>query len=242
MDLGELFRAAGRRWYVLIAGLILTAGFVYMALQFVPVAYDVKSSILLLPPQSALEEAGGNPFLGLGGLDVVAGVLAKSLTDSDSQASIVPAGSTAEYTVQEDASVSGSVLEVAASDESADGAFRTLHAVLNLATTRLEELQDSVDASSDSQVRLMVITNNTAAEPDIASLARVLIVVGAAGLVVTSLLAVSVDAAVRRRKLARANRKAGSVPGDDTATPAAALPAVSSVDQEVRLVMASESQ
>ena len=124
MDLSELLNAIGRRWYVLVSGVILTAGLVYLALQYVPVTYDVKSSILLLPPRSTLKETDGNPFLGLGGLDIVAGVLAKSLTDSESESSIVPAGAKAKYTVQEDASVSGSVLEVAASDETAGGAFK----------------------------------------------------------------------------------------------------------------------
>lgn len=225
MDLAALFRAAGRRWYVLIAGLLLTAGLAYIVLRFVPPTYNVETSVLLLPPISSVESIGtevgdeedsGNPFLNLGGLDVVAGVLAKAVTDSESVRSIVPDGSRAEYMVEPDATVAGSVLAVTVSDATAAGAFSTLDAVLELSTARLQTLQESVGATGDDQVRLMVITNNSVATLDLASLVRTLIVVIAAGLVLSLLLAVSVDALARRRRRARA---AADVPSVPPATP-----------------------
>jgi len=207
VKLSELFRAMGRRWYVVVVGVLVVTGFAFLTLRVIPLSYDVKSSILLLPPTSTLDK-GDNPFLNLGGLDVAAGVLAKSLTDSESTRSIVPTASTAKYTVQKDASVSGAVLEVAVSDTSASGAFRILDAVLSLADRRMRDLQVSAKALPASEIRLMVITNNTVAEPNFSSLARTLIVVVAAGLVFTLLLAVSVDALARRRAL-RKQRSVG---------------------------------
>jgi hypothetical protein len=206
VDLAELVRAAGRRWYVLVAGLVLTAGLVLLVLRFVPPSYNVQTSVLLLPPISSVEPISSvkkhpvNPFLNLGGLDVVGGVLSKAVTDSESVRSIVRDGSQAKYTVEPDATVAGSVLAVTVSDSSPAGAFRTLDAILKLTTTRLQTLQNSVGATGDSQVRLMVITKNSVAELDVASLVRTLIVVIAAGVVLTLLLAVSIDALVRRRK------------------------------------------
>ncbi|MFF1879648.1 hypothetical protein [Leifsonia sp. NPDC058230] len=213
MDLFEIVRAAGRRWYVLVAGLILTGGLVMAVLRIIPLTYDVQSSVLLLPPRQTASANGpvtdgGNPFLNLGGLDVVAGVLSKSLMDSASVESIVPKGSHAEYTVEPDPSVSGSVLAVTASDRTPAGAFSTLDSVLALTTTRLKALQDEVNATGGSQVRLMVITDNTVAEPNTSALVRTLIVVVAAGLVITALLAISVDALLRRRKTRKAARLA----------------------------------
>lgn len=199
MYLSELLRSAGRRWYVLVAGLILTAGLVILVLRFIPVGYDVKSSILLLPPQVAVEESG-NPFLSLGGLEVVAGVLTRSLTDSESVETVAPAEGTATYTVEKDMQVSGSVLEITASDITEEGAFTTLNAVVDLASDRLTALQNDAGATPESQVQLMVVTDNTVAKLDVASLARVLIVVVAAGLVFTFLLAIFVDTVARRRK------------------------------------------
>lgn len=206
MDLAELLRAVGRRWYVLILGLLLVAGSVVLTLRYVPLTYDARTSILLLPPNSSTEE-DWNPFLDLGGLDLVAGVLGKSLTDSDSVQSIVPPGSTAEYTVQLDASVSGSVLEIAASGVDPESTFSTLDAVVDLATTRLDDLQASAGAPQSTHVQLMVITNNTVAQPNAGTLLRTLIVVIGGGLAATLLLTVAIDSAIRRRRPQRGKRR-----------------------------------
>ena len=212
MDLSQILHALGRRWYVLIAGLLVTAGFVVLALRFVPLTYDVKTSILLLPPTSSVTQTG-NPFLNLGGLDVVAGVLGRSVTDSESTQAIIPPGSKAKYTVQQDASVSGSVLQVQASDTTPAGAFRVLNAVVVLATAKLTSLQDEVNAKPSDQVRLLVITNNTVATPDYASLIRLLILVVAVGIVLTLFAAVLIDAVVRRRRSRRRERR--GPPGEE---------------------------
>jgi len=77
----------------------------------------------------------------------------------------------------------------------------------------------------------MVITNNTIAEPNIASLVRALIAVVAVGLSVTLLLAVGIDSGARRwraKKIERQHRQAlakspkpprppGAPPGDSQA-------------------------
>lgn len=210
MDLAEVMRAIGRRWYVLIAGLIITGGLAYGVYQVVPVTYDVKASILLLPPSVQTDPTGEpqvvNPFLNLGGLDVAAGVLAKALTDTASVDLIVPEGSKTEYTVQKDVSVSGSVLEVAVNAESEQVALSTLRALFALAEERLGDLQKSIDAPANTEVRMMVVTDNDVAEPNWGGLIRALIVVGAGGLVLTLLLVISVDALARRRAARKAAR------------------------------------
>ncbi|WEO76929.1 hypothetical protein BJQ94_16465 [Cryobacterium sp. SO2] len=187
-----------RIWWVLLGGGIVTLGLVNLTLHLVPLTYDVTASVVLLPPITSVE-ANGNPFLDLGGLDVVAGVLATAITDSESTENVAPAGSGASYTVQKDASVSGSVLQVAVTDTSPDAAFSTLDAVLTLAKDRLEELQVSVSAPAEDHVQLMVITNNVIAEPNTSSLIRTLIIVLAAGLAATVALAVAVYYPLRRR-------------------------------------------
>jgi hypothetical protein len=228
MDLAELLRATGRRWYVLVGGAVVIVALVLVTLRVVPLTYDVKSSILLLPPATSVAETGGNPFLNLGGLDVVAGVLAESLSDSESVATIVPEGTDAEYTVQKHLSVSGSVLQVAVMDASPEKAFATLHAVEALAAARLSQLQQATGASAESEVQLMVITQNTIAEPNLSALLRSLILVVAAGLVLTLLFAVSVDALARRKQELAAQRHgdASGVPVGARATrPSAAVSA-----------------
>ena len=204
MDLAEVLRTAGRRWYFLVVGLLITAGLAVAVFRIVPISYDVKASLLLLPPSVVQDPTGEpqvvNPFLNLGGLDVAAGVLSKALTDTATVETVIPDGSSAEYTVEKDARVSGSVLEIAVNAESETEALSMLQTLIDLAETRLNDLQEAIDAPSNTEVRLMVVTDNDVAEPNYSTLLRALIVVVAGGLVLTLLLTVAGDALLRRRK------------------------------------------
>ncbi|MFF2275652.1 hypothetical protein [Agromyces sp. NPDC058126] len=218
---GSVLRTAGRRWYILLAGLIATAGLLTLVPRYVPVTYDLTASVLLLPPANAVAPTGEtkpvlNPFLDLGGLDIAAGVLANSLTDTRTVDQIAPEGSGIEYTVEEDASVSGSVLEFAVNARTEAEARGALAELLELGEARLLQLQDEVAAAPAFQLRLMTVTDNTVAEPNPGNLVRAMIVVGAAGLVLTLLFAVSFDALRRRRRAKIAQRAAAAVAEDAT--------------------------
>jgi hypothetical protein len=63
MDLAEIFRVMRRRWYVLLPGLLLTAGLVVGVLVLVPVTYQSQSTVVLLNSQKATKAYDGNPFL-----------------------------------------------------------------------------------------------------------------------------------------------------------------------------------
>ncbi len=227
MDLAEVLRTAGRRWYFLVVGLLITAGLAFAVFTIVPITYDVKASLLLLPPSVVQDPTGEpqvvNPFLNLGGLDVAAGVLAKALTDTATVETVIPDGSSAEYTVEKDARVSGSVLEVAVNAQSETEALSMLQTLVDLAESRLNDLQEAIDAPSNTEVRLMVVTDNDVAEPNYSTLLRALIVVVAGGIVLTLLLTVAGDALLRRR----AAKKNGTRPPFEppqTSPPSGAAP------------------
>ncbi|MGO4535825.1 hypothetical protein [Leifsonia sp. 2MCAF36] len=206
MGVVELLRAAGRRWYVVVAGLLLTAGLAAAVFRFVPVVYEAKASLLLLPPAKTVTQTTGNPFLSLGGLDVVSGVLSLSLTDTETVRSIVPPRSKTTYTVVQDAAVSGSVLDVQATALTPKQALSTLSSVEKLAGSRLQALQDQVAAPADTQAHIMTITDNSEATANPGSLIRALLAVGAVGIVISFLAAIAVDAAVRRHRQRKASR------------------------------------
>jgi hypothetical protein len=221
LDLVQLFRALGRRWYAVVAGVILTAVAAVLMLRIVPVTYDAHASMLLLPPTKSVVESNGNPFLVLGGLDTVAGVLSLSLTDSATVTKIAPPSSKTTYTVAPDQGIPGSVLDITTSARSASQALALLHTVEQLSTTRLADLQNQVNAPAGSEARIMVITDNNKANANISALSRALIVVVAVGLVLTFLLTISLDAIIRRRATRKARRKAKAdaqapTPDDDT--------------------------
>ncbi|MFI6931699.1 chain length determinant protein [Streptomyces sp. NPDC050287] len=63
MDLAEIFRVMRRRWYVLLPGLLLTAGLTVAVALVVPITYQSQSTVVLLNSQKATVAYDGNPFL-----------------------------------------------------------------------------------------------------------------------------------------------------------------------------------
>ncbi|MGO7983856.1 hypothetical protein ACC691_39125, partial [Rhizobium johnstonii] len=84
--------------------------------------------------------------------------------------------------------------------DSARRAFEITDAVVSVAKERLVDLQNSVSAPADSQVRMTVITDNTEAVPVTSTLIRALIIVVAVGIIATLLIALAIDALARRRR------------------------------------------
>ncbi|MCZ9336497.1 chain length determinant protein, partial [Streptomyces sp. TRM76130] len=85
MDLAEIVRVMRRRWYVLLPGLLLTAGLLAVVAVLVPVSYQSQSTVLLLNSAKATADYDGNPFLSTQtSLTGMADSLARSLTSDDS--------------------------------------------------------------------------------------------------------------------------------------------------------------
>src|SRR3954447_17693184 len=85
MDLAEIFRVMRRRWYVLLPGLLLTAGLIVGVTVQVPVGYQSQSTVVLLNSQKATRAYDGNPFLSTQtSLTGMADSLARSLNSDDS--------------------------------------------------------------------------------------------------------------------------------------------------------------
>lgn len=85
MDLAEIFRVMRRRWYVLLPGLLLTAGLVFGVTLVVHVTYQSQSTVVLLNSQKATVAYDGNPFLSTQtSLTGMADSLARNLNSDDS--------------------------------------------------------------------------------------------------------------------------------------------------------------
>ena len=199
MYLSDLLRGLGRRWYVVVLGLLATAALCVGAMRLVPVDYVAQSSVLLLPSSSTIG-TGGNPYLALGGLQGAADVLARAMTDDTISTQIAPQGGTAEYTVERDTTTSGPMLIVMATDVTNDGAVATLDAALAQAPKLLSQLQSSVGAPSNTLIGLGTITQDTVAQPEIKSQLRAVILAGVVGLALTVFGTNLLDALLIRRR------------------------------------------
>jgi hypothetical protein len=64
----DIFAAARRRWWLVVAGLLLTVGLVVGAQKLVGPSYEATASVLLLPSKTTLNGTT-NPYLLLGGVN-----------------------------------------------------------------------------------------------------------------------------------------------------------------------------
>jgi hypothetical protein len=191
--------ALTRRWYVVLAGLMVTAALIGVSPILAPPEYSARGLVVLLPPREATRE-GGNPFLGLGGLDLPARILVAYYSSNSAQDAIVAVSPDAEVTVGIEESTRSPVIAIDVIDSSPEAALKTLNFVAETIPTNLARLQAEVSAPTDTRVTSMTLTMDERAEPDLSKLIRMLVAAGVGGLALTALLTFAVDGAARRRR------------------------------------------
>jgi len=207
------WRVLSRRWYIVLVGLSLTAMLCVAVTAVVPPKYQVTSSVLFLPPHSDTVAQGGNPFLALGGLETIAGVVARTVSDSAVQAKVKAAGGTGEYTVEPDAKAGGPVLLVTVEDRTPARALRTLAVVLKQLPRTLSTLQTTAGVAEPSLITSKEITRDSTAKTVLKPLVRAMIAAMAFGLGVTVLGAALFDGLARRRARRRGATRLGRESG-----------------------------
>lgn len=187
-----------QRWYFTIAGLLVTLALCGLASTAVPVKYQAKAQILVLPPKTTVGN-GGNPYLALGGLQAAADVLARAMSDAQTYAKLRGEGITGTYTVARDLTTSGPVLLVAADNSTPDSALATLQGILAQAAPRLTELQDALTVPDSTRLTSDVFTQDKVATAQRKSQIRAILVAFAAGIFATVLLVSAGDSMLTRR-------------------------------------------
>ena len=113
----DVMRALGRRWYVVVVGLMLTAGLVFGAYNGEPPGVQRAGSGAPAAPRADVGK-GGNPFLLLSGLEQPAGILAAYFSSAPASFRGRAISPTAEYEVGIDDSTRGPVIAIDVTDES----------------------------------------------------------------------------------------------------------------------------
>ncbi|MFC9560116.1 hypothetical protein [Agromyces sp. NPDC056965] len=220
MVVTDFLRALGRRWYVLIVGLIATAWLGYVAVDMTPPEYTARGLVLLLPSQDVVGQ-GGNPFLAMGDLGLPASILAAYFQSSSVQAEVAEVSPDAKYSVAIEASTRGPLMSIDVTDKSADGALTTLDYLAAAIPSNLARLQQEVGAPSESTVTSMPLTMDSEATEHTDGTVRILIVAVAVGLLATVTLTFTIDRLILRRAQRR---------GGDDAEPADAAGSGESTD------------
>src|SRR4051794_24752162 len=96
----DLLRVLARRWYVLLAGLVLVGGAAAGAVMVVPTNYEASGNVLILLPSKGTSDKPINPYLNTPpGLSMAALIIGGVLTTPQEQRAIAAAGFTSEYAV-----------------------------------------------------------------------------------------------------------------------------------------------
>ncbi|MEZ0447905.1 hypothetical protein [Cellulomonas sp. ICMP 17802] len=212
MDLTAVMASLLRRWYVVVAGVLVGGALVVAALQFVPPSYSAAGSMLLLPPQADVKE-GTNPLLQLGGLEQPASLAVAYLSASDVQQKFGEDFPGALFTVQVDPLSRGPLVVFTTEAPTPDGAISSLRGAVELLPDALQTLQDNVDAPQESRVRAVPLTIDERATIVRGSTLRAAILAGGAGLVLAFAGAVALDSLLVRRASRRSGRRR-STPGE----------------------------
>ena len=198
----DVVRALGRRWYVVLVGLLLTAGMVYGAYKASPPEYNARALVLLLPSEAEVGRRG-NPFLLLSGLEQPAGILAAYLSSASARAEVEELSPNAEYEVGLDDSTRGPVIVVDVTDETAMDTLKTLDHLLRRIPEELARMQQDVDVRESAVIGSMQLTVDRQPKADIRGTVRLMIAALVVGVVVTGVSAFAIDGLAQRRKPSR---------------------------------------
>lgn len=205
MRLAETLSVLKRRWYVVLAGLLLTATGCYYIYAQVPATYEAKGSVVLMPPSSTVGDEG-NPYLFLGGMGQALDVLTRHVNAAEIVEPVLDDYPDTSYTIEPDRDTSGSIIQVVATGSTPDATMDVLAAALQTIPVSLDAMQDELAIEDYLRIGLMTVVVDT--EPTVEQKQRVqlLIFAAAGGSVGTLLFAGMLDGLVlslRRRKADR---------------------------------------
>lgn len=196
----DVVRALGRRWLVVIVGLIMTGALSYGAFLSSPPTYHARGLVLLLPSETAVGK-GGNPFLQLSGLEQPAAILVATFSSASSREDVERRSPSADFSVVIDESTRGPVIAIDVTTSNKQQTMDTLNYLVSLVPKELARLQQEVDAPRGTDIGSMPLVIDSKAETIRAATIRVVIAALLVGVVATGAAAYAIDAMLQRRRL-----------------------------------------
>lgn len=206
MNIADMMGALRRRWYVLVAGLLVAVAAAYGAWSVVKVDYTRTATQLMLPGPGTIPE-DANPFLYVGGLSQAADVLTRKMGSPDVIADVTDAYPDAEITITRDPLSSGPVLLITAVSESDAEAGKAVDELVTLTDTTLSEIQSAEGIPDDERITLVTLTQD---EKGVVGMKNRMVAAGGAAVgvgVLTLLLVALIDGLARSRSRRRGRKR-----------------------------------
>lgn len=199
MRLMETLKSLGRRWYVVVAGLLLTLGIGYTINTEIPTTFEVSGSIILMPPEETVGVAG-NPYLFLGGLNQAQDVLVRRASAAAVVGPVLEKHPGTSYVILPDRTTSTPIVVVTAEAGSSDAALRVRDDAMKAVIATLKVMQDEADVKENLRVHGQNLVVDAGATAKTKTKVQMLLVATGGGAIGTLLLAGLLDGWLIERK------------------------------------------
>ncbi|MFJ3306748.1 chain length determinant protein [Streptomyces sp. NPDC086549] len=219
MDLAEIFRVMRRRWYVLLPGLLLTAGLIVGVTMLVPVTYQSQSTVVLLNSQKATRAYDGNPFLSSQtSLTGMADSLARNLNSDDSLRDLKARGAKGVFEAKLADNAQGPLMWLTITGTDKASVLASDKILTAYAKERLDQFQKNQSVAPKAMIRMTTIVPPQNPVAQTKTRLEYMVMAGALGLVLTLVAAFYVEA--RRRSSRTSEPEAGPTdPEEETTAP-----------------------
>jgi hypothetical protein len=199
MNFADTLRGLWRRWYIVVPGILLSAGLAASVWSMVPPGFERSSTQLLVPGTESIP-AGANPYLFLGGLTPAADVLARAVGSENVKQDVDKEYPGVTIEVSRDNSTAGPVILVAVTAASDDDAEEVLGLLVDRTTSVLDEIQEAEAIAADNRVTLMPITVDSQSVLDQRTRFIAVAATGLAATALTLFLAAAIEGWSQRRR------------------------------------------
>ena len=197
MEMSVLWGSLRRRWYLVLALVVLTLGAMFVVTQRVGPTYEATGTVLVYPPaQSSMPDGSStqeNPYLTLSGVNQARDVVVRALTSkkvSDDFGQTFPVGTT--FEIVPDYTNSAPIILFTVEASSPQVATDALDSLVSLVPVELSDLQSNLDLPEAERVASTVLTQDEKPQATSKSMIRSAILAGAgvggAGLMLIALI------------------------------------------------------
>jgi hypothetical protein len=211
MTASNSFDPLVRRWYILIGGLLLTAGIALGTALAVPAAYEAQATVLLVPGRDSIP-ASGNPFLYLGDLGQARDVVVRTLDAEATRAMVQGDQPGADYSVAGDPNSSAPLISMVALGDTPLGVQQTREAMLNTLPKVVSEIQERAATPENARFTSLIISADSPVTANRKAQVRLIVAAVVLGTLVTLFATVGVDVLLRRGTVGFAPRQESGIP------------------------------